>query len=349
MMLARPLIKTGMEVHVLLEDCAENRDWVKRFLPGACAHFHARLSFPKCVAERRRVIREVDPDIVHVMGIGLKNALLIPRRSRRPGKAFYVADFDELVSAGTASLPARLLHRVIERKTVRDADGIICASKQLCERMARISGNRLVPLYLRYAFDPEMYDNCGEEAATVRQRYGGRSLVVYMGTVSGEYQSRQVLDLAERMQGRRDCIQFLIIGGGRGLDAVRKRVKDGRMEDYVELSGYVTPDDVIPAYLMAADVLLFPIADTTVNRARCPNKTFLYIGAGRPVVTNRVGEVASVMGAAGYYYDFDDLADFEGVVARALSERESYDPGLLQKVHTWEKRCEEYLSWLSLR
>jgi len=113
----------------------------------------------------------------------------------------------------------------------------------------------------------------------------------------------------------------------------------------VHMSGHVEPAQV-PAYLLASDVLLFPIEDTVANRARCPNKTFQYIGANRPIVTNRVGEVAKHLGEAAFYYDFDSLDDFAAVVARALESSGSYDESGLLKKHTWSRRAEVYIEWL---
>jgi glycosyltransferase involved in cell wall biosynthesis len=44
-------------------------------------------------------------------------------------------------------------------------------------------------------------------------------------------------------------------------------------------------------YLSAADILICPLEDTTRNASRWPNKLGDYLAAGRPIVTNAVGEI----------------------------------------------------------
>src|SRR3954468_16055337 len=62
-------------------------------------------------------------------------------------------------------------------------------------------------------------------------------------------------------------------------------------------------------------VLQFPIRDTLANLTRCPSKTFAYAQARRPTVTNRVGEVAQVLGDNATYIECTPAA-----FARAIEQ-----------------------------
>lgn len=73
----------------------------------------------------------------------------------------------------------------------------------------------------------------------------------------------------------------------------------GRVVEELGLSGVVRdfgprPFEEIPTYLGAADVLLLPMSDNLMNRARGPIKLGDYLAAGRAIVANPVGDLVEV-------------------------------------------------------
>jgi len=54
------------------------------------------------------------------------------------------------------------------------------------------------------------------------------------------------------------------------------------------------PFENVPAYLAAADVLLLPVSDNLMNRARGPIKLGDYLAAGRAILANPVGDLVEV-------------------------------------------------------
>jgi len=54
-----------------------------------------------------------------------------------------------------------------------------------------------------------------------------------------------------------------------------------------------TPAAALPGVLAAADAAWAPLADTSINRARCPVKLVELLAAGLPVVTDDVGEAST--------------------------------------------------------
>ena len=82
-------------------------------------------------------------------------------------------------------------------------------------------------------------------------------------------------------------------------------------------------------------MLLFPIRSTRDNWLRCPSKTFAYAQARRPIITNRVGEVAHMLGEKATYIECTPEA-FADAIERAMDtpnlpdvdygiERQNYD------------------------
>lgn len=349
-LLARYLVEDGHEVHILLEDDSANRNWVAENLPGVYEHYQSSYTswqdLRSYLVERRQLIDTIQPDFVHLLAIGWKNLFTIPLKTHKISSPTYISDFDELYSAKALSFLEKLLYRYIENRALQLSHRVIGASKFLVNYFYKNHKVSKKILYLPYAYSQNFFKNCEIEVHKVRNEYRQRKILLYMGTLSKEYQSNQVLELANRMQSKRDEVVFLLVGGGSELKLTKKWVLKKCLQDFVYVLGYL-PNENMYGHLMAADVLLFPIQDNIPNQARCPNKTFQYIGANRPIVTNRVGEVEQALGNYGYYYDFNDLESFEKAVMSALSDSESYDASSLLPLHTWEKRCIDYLKWIS--
>ena len=62
----------------------------------------------------------------------------------------------------------------------------------------------------------------------------------------------------------------------------------------IVFTGYVSYSD-LPKYLGAADAVLLPMDDTSVERARWPIRLGDYLAAGRLIVSNPVGEVGKIL------------------------------------------------------
>ena len=341
MLLARTLVEAGHEIHILLQDFPENRAWIDENLPNAYCLYQSESSILSLAAKRRALVKEICPDVVHLLGIGAKNVFTM---TGHPSAPLFVPDFDELMSAKMPSLPYGLAYKWLEKKALNMSRYVICASSLLEEHLSSITGPSHRFLYLPYAYEPAWIKQCRNRAEDIRREFRPKKLLVYMGTLWKAYQSDQAFRLADKMRNR-DDIAFLIVGGGPDYHANKEWVVRHGLTGSVHMTGHVDPSEV-PAYLMASDVLLFPIEDTVANRARCPNKTFQYIGANRPIVTNRVGEVARHLGESAFYYDFNSLDDFETVVLRALDASDVYDGKGLMEKHTWSRRAEVYIDWM---
>lgn len=62
------------------------------------------------------------------------------------------------------------------------------------------------------------------------------------------------------------------------------------IKEHILNTGWVTDEDY-PRYLACADVYFLPLQDALFDRARWPAKILDFLAAGRPVVTNPVGDV----------------------------------------------------------
>jgi glycosyltransferase involved in cell wall biosynthesis len=86
----------------------------------------------------------------------------------------------------------------------------------------------------------------------------------------------------------------LLLVGPRNPDAMRL-VRDLGLASHVTDFG-PRPFGEIPVFLGAAEVLLLPMSDNLMNRARGPIKLGDYLAAGRAIVANPVGDLVDVFG-----------------------------------------------------
>jgi glycosyltransferase involved in cell wall biosynthesis len=88
--------------------------------------------------------------------------------------------------------------------------------------------------------------------------------------------------------GARDSLGLILTGAKHGLDPARFPFR-------IVEPGTVSREN-LNRYLCAANAALMPLRDHIANRARFPGKVGDYLAAGLPVVMNRVGDIARILG-----------------------------------------------------
>jgi glycosyltransferase involved in cell wall biosynthesis len=218
------------------------------------------------------------------------------------------------------------------------ADMFICASMFLKEMYEKRTTRTV--MYLPYAIDVNRFTYLAGGRDTVLARYNQKKLVVYFGSFQPHFDVDKVVTLAKKIVTKEPGVTVLLIGDGPDRARLEAEVRNEGHQNILFL-GFVSESDV-PSYLSAASVLVFPIRDTITNRSRCPNKIFQFMAARRPVVTNRVGEVASAFKSYAHYFDFDSEEDFERKVREALSRPKVCPPEMVVQ-NDWSARVATYM------
>lgn len=132
--------------------------------------------------------------------------------------------------------------------------------------------------------------------------------------------------------------RLLVVGKGRHgeeellLSAGRKI----GFADALVLAGWVEPCE-IPNYLAAADVAIYPLDDTLVNRAKCPAKLTEIIIAGIPVVADGVGQAREYLQDDGMLCNPADESGMIGKVVAFIENRQQAGlSGLMGRRHIME-------------
>ena len=100
------------------------------------------------------------------------------------------------------------------------------------------------------------------------------------------------------------------------------------------------PYDELTAYLTAANVLLLPMEDTAVERARFPIRFGDYIASGTPVLVSPQGEISDILhrNDIAYITDMNKKQIFVSDLERALDDVDK--KGKKARLY-----AEKYLSW----
>jgi len=341
--LAAELARRGRRVAACVPDFPENRAFFEKRGQGVEAIYTPRSGPLAEVRRKHGLIGARKWAAVHVIGVGVRTLL---RHRRRVGTAPLLHDFDEnLTSIGGLRPWHRLYLRWVEAQMMSRAAGFSCASEYLVD-WVRGQRPELGPeiLYSPVAISADEHVVRPELSRSVRERFAGRHVLVYVGTISRIYQIGEILDLAAALKGRRDDFTVLICGDGVDRAAYQDESVRRGLGGVVHFEGRISRTDVA-SYLDAASVLLFPFHDTRHNRARCPTKGFHYAAANRPLVTNRVGEVARVFGDTAFYYAEKDVRAMADACGLALRASPGFNSGIPFYRLTWEERADRYESW----
>jgi glycosyltransferase involved in cell wall biosynthesis len=120
-------------------------------------------------------------------------------------------------------------------------------------------------------------------------------------------------------------------------------IRERQLAEKVTLAGWVREEE-LPGYLAAADLALFPLDDSLVNRARCPAKLADLLAVGVPVLAEAVGEATAYIeaGVSGVLLPPDSVPAKWGMEAAALLEDE---PRRRELGAAAQRRIEETFNW----
>jgi glycosyltransferase involved in cell wall biosynthesis len=158
------------------------------------------------------------------------------------------------------------------------------------------------------------------ERAAARTRLGlAQRPAVLVYSRLFEFDSARLAAVLAGVKAQLPDLAVLLVGAGlfeSDADRFRAQLAAGGLLDSVIDAGW-TPLEELPATLAAADVGLYMMDDTLLNRAKCPVKLADMLAAGVPVVGESVGQVAEYIldGQTGALVASGDVA---GMVREAV-------------------------------
>ncbi|WP_373851956.1 glycosyltransferase family 4 protein [Bradyrhizobium sp.] len=171
---------------------------------------------------------------------------------------------------------------------------------------------------------------------------GRQYLVGYVGVIARQEGLDLLLDSIKhiRTTRNRDDIQFVIVGGGRELEDLKKLAKALELDDVVTFTGRVD-DDTLFTILSTADVCVNPDRPSSMNDKSTMHKIMEYMTLGKPIVQFDLTEGRFSAGEASLYVPNADTAEFGDKILELLE-----DPARREAMGAFgQKRISGELAW----
>ena len=328
--LARPLVALGHDVRLLMPpwDTPEEAD--RAWMEDGVALRYIPLGGGTLGITRRLVAETLDwqPDVVHAFKPKAYSGLAAEWLWRfHRDRVRLVMDTDDWEGAGGwndialySPLQKRFFARQ-ERWGLTHAHAITAASRTLeslawslgapRERVHYIPNGPGIPL------DP--VPSAERAAARARLGLGERPTVLVYSRLF-EFDTARLVAVLAGIRAAVDEAAVLLVGAGlfeRDAIRFREQLDAAGLVDGMIDAGWVELKE-LPAVLAAADVGLYLMDDTLLNRTKCPVKLADMLAVGVPVVAEAVGQVTEYIrdGRTGALTASGDVA---GLVAAAVA------------------------------
>lgn len=154
-------------------------------------------------------------------------------------------------------------------------------------------------------------------------RRGRRYLIGYVGVIGKQEGIDLLLEAAHFLRNTlgRDDVQFVIVGDGTEVPALKELSRTLGLEDCFEFTGRVSDHDLWQI-LGTADVCVNPDRANAMNDKSTMNKILEYMALGKPIVQFDLTEGRYSAGGASLYAKRNDTADFARQLCTLLDDED---------------------------
>lgn len=258
-------------------------------------------------------------DIVHCFTVAQPQIGLPAVLAKKIGKKLIV-DWDDLWGGGFANyhfLPVRYVLEKCETSIPKFADRVTVVSEYLREKSISFGTPADLVIKIPNGCNVDHFKLLSKAESRAALGLVQEPLVVSMGHTYME-SFNFLLDAFERVIKEIPEAKFMIIGRVEFEKALRNKLAES-----IIMAGE-QPYDKIPAFLSVADVLVLPMEDSAIERARFPIRLGDYLASGRPVVSNAVGEVKSMLenNKCGLTSPPNDAEAFAENIVKVINDKE---------------------------
>jgi glycosyltransferase involved in cell wall biosynthesis len=344
--MADPLLSMGWEVAIIAQDSEENRKRIAMECSESVkVYYYPEGTAGEEVRAKTALVNQIAPDYILFCSFSFRNRILKNKLKLKPT---ILIEHSELPSGIPDNKGLRKYAMLaLEYWSVLYADGLLCASKYLCntytKRAAQLFRKQLPVLYSPYAFNNDVMESPRIRFKELEETYHGKTLLIYMGTMTRNYGLFTMLNAMEMISKERNDVTLLLLGQGRHLAQAKDFVKEKQLESQVQFLGY-TAEEELSSYFAAANAFISPLNDTVQDWARCPSKIYMYIPLNKPVFTCRIGEPLEIFREQGYYFNNTAPASLASLISQLAADKLA--PVTVNKdLHSWAKRAVDFTEW----
>jgi glycosyltransferase involved in cell wall biosynthesis len=339
--LARALAARGHEVELVLPPWSCPQDSRRRWSEGGVSIWNIDLppAIPvlgHAIVVWRLVRRVLEgrPDVVHCFKpkayAGLTTMVVWWLTRLRLAHVRVVLDTDDWEGPGgwnEAGGYTRLQRRIFawqERWGITHCHALTVASRTLEALAAGMAVEPEIVHYVPNGASPPGVTPDPTGATSLRAQWNlEEHCVMLLYTRFFEFDAHRVVDALCRVFSSEPSAHLIVVGEGmRGEEkAFFSLANEAGLSSRITWVGWVD-SETIHAYFAAADLAIYPLEDSLLNRARCPAKLVDLLAAGLAVVADDVGQVGEYIEhlSTGYVVSPGDTEAFARGVVQLLRD-----------------------------
>jgi len=234
-------------------------------------------------------------DICHAFTVAQPQVAIPAWCAKVLRKKKLIIDWDDMWGGGFADEHNSLVAKILnwhERYFLQFADAITFVSERIGSEIKKTTS-----IYKKISQIPTFKIPNGANAEEIqvedkqkcrdKLKIGNIDLLLSVGNTYTE-SLKIMLEAFEQVLHSRDNAFLFLVGCAQIPEEYQALYK--RKKNKIKMVGPV-PFSQVKYYLGAADVLLLPMMDNAIEEARFPMRLGDYLCAGRPIITNAVGEV----------------------------------------------------------
>ena len=230
-----------------------------------------------------RQIREFTPDVI--IGFGILNAYLAMKSSRRNNIPFIYYWIDILHTL-IPFKPFQSSAKVVERKTLRQADRVLVINERLKTLVIRMGADPKRTSVLRAGVNLAQFKNNNRSKIRTEHGIGKDDIVLFfMGWLYNFSGLREVA--LELVKAKDSHLKLLIVGEGDAFNELRGIKDKYDLQNRIILTGK-KPYQEIPSFIAASDICLLPAYNNEIMRHIVPIKLYEYMAMGKPVISTKL-------------------------------------------------------------
>jgi glycosyltransferase involved in cell wall biosynthesis len=239
-------------------------------------------------------------------------------------------DDDEAASNRFSSEWQRRVVKWCEDRLPQAVRGVTVNTSYLRERCLGLGVPASKIFLVPNGFDPDRFPTpASNEIESIRARWGltGKQVVLYLGSLNlANHPILLLLDAFELVHRRIPSALLFLAGGGEAYDRIVQEIEVRGLQDAVIMAGRIESQAVAGIYA-ASHLVVDPVLDDNIARARSPLKIVESLAMGIPVVTGDVGDRAAMLeyGRAGILVKPGSADALAGGIISALSDRTCYN------------------------
>jgi glycosyltransferase involved in cell wall biosynthesis len=338
--MASELVRLGHRVAIVAWDVPSNHVRLAMECPEAEPLWVSPRNIVLEIMNKIKVVRDWRPELIYLSSFGIRNlACLRPLYSRN---AKVIAEHCELYSA-FGDLKHRMDLKWLEKRSVVEANGLVCASRYLqaeFDRRIKQRGSHARTVYLPYAYPSYLALQGGGDKPV-----SGKKRILFMAALWKNYGVLDVIRAAKILVAQRADFVVDILGDGPAREEAALLIRELGLEDRVFLKGFIPETDLSQDFSRAS-VFLAPLVNTIQDIARCPSKVYYYLPYQKPIVTCALGDPHELLKSDGYYYIPASVESMAEVLNRALDESAGFVfRSLSVAEHSWNYSARQFEGW----